>query len=55
MLSASRWVFLLAMCLPDSKAIINEEVKIIKYPDKQQEPRLENSEGFVSHQKSKFS
>ncbi|KAI5714171.1 hypothetical protein M8J76_012123 [Diaphorina citri] len=44
MLSASRWVFLLAMCLPDSKAIINEEVKIIKYPDKQQEPRLENSE-----------
>ncbi|XP_026680340.1 uncharacterized protein LOC113467975 [Diaphorina citri] len=52
MLSASRWVFLLAMCLPDSKAIINEEVKIIKYPDKQQEPRLENSEGFASDLRS---
>uniref|UniRef100_A0A8D8R5B6 Uncharacterized protein n=1 Tax=Cacopsylla melanoneura TaxID=428564 RepID=A0A8D8R5B6_9HEMI len=45
MFSVSKWMVLLIMCLPDTKAIINEEVKIIKYPDKtDQETREEKSE-----------
>ncbi|KAL1449900.1 hypothetical protein WDU94_002372 [Cyamophila willieti] len=45
MLSISKWIVVLIMCLPESKAIINEEVKIIKYPDKaEQETQQEKAD-----------